>query len=297
MKKWTKLLTTVSLLATTTVGAFFPTAVSAQDEELPAQVQAIRDRGVFNVGIKEDVPHFGFLNPDTNAHEGFEIDLAKLIAEEITGSADNIAFTGVTPRTRGPLLDNDEVDAVIATFTITDERKETYNFSDPYYIDEVGFLVRNADGITDFADLEGLTIGVAQSATTKDLVQAEADSLGITVEFSELATYPELKTALTSNRIDAMSVDKSILTGYVDDNTSILDIGFAPQSYGVATKLANSELHDYINGLILGWLEDGTIDQLLEANGLEPTGDTSADDADDSDDSEDAEETEESSEE
>ncbi|XJS11606.1 transporter substrate-binding domain-containing protein [Aerococcaceae bacterium WGS1372] len=274
MKKWKKLLTTV-LFATTSLGIFTPLRASAQDE-LPEQVQAIKDAGIFKVGIKEDVPHFGFLNPDTNEHEGFEIALAKLIAEEITGSANNIEFTGVTPKTRGPLLDNGEVDVVIATFTITDERKETYNFTEPYYIDEVGFLVRNEDNITDFAGLEGKTIGVPQSATTKDLVQTEADAQGVTVKFSELATYPELKTALTSKRIDAMSVDKSILAGYVDENSSILNIGFSPQSYGVASKKSNTELHDYINDLIVGWLEDGTIDQLLEDNGLEPTGDTSA---------------------
>lgn len=274
MKKWKKLLTT-ALLATTTLSVFAPLTASAQDD-LPEQVQAIKDAGALKVGIKEDVPHFGFLNPDTNEHEGFEISLAKLIAEEITGSADNIEFTGVTPKTRGPLLDNGEVDFVIATFTITDERKETYNFTDPYYIDEVGFLVRNEDNITDFSGLEGKTIGVPQSATTKDLVQAEADAQGVTVNFSELATYPELKTALTSKRIDAMSVDKSILTGYVDDNSSILDIGFSPQSYGIASKKSNTELHDYVNDLIAGWLEDGTIDKLLEENGLEPTGDTSA---------------------
>lgn len=267
MKKWKKKLTVLSLLATTALGLVAPSQAPAQDE-LPAQVQAIKDAGVFRVGIKEDVPHFGFLNPDTTEHEGFEIDLAKLIAEEITGSADNIEFTGVTPKTRGPLLDNGEVDAVIATFTITEERRETYNFTEPYFIDEVGFLVRTEDGITDFAGLEGKTIGVPQSATTKDLVQAEADAQGVTVKFSELATYPELKTALTSKRIDAMSVDKSILAGYVDDNSQILDIGFSPQEYGIATKLSNNELHDYLNDLIAQWLEDGTIAELLEANGL-----------------------------
>ncbi|MBZ6526315.1 transporter substrate-binding domain-containing protein [Aerococcaceae bacterium DSM 111021] len=270
MKNWKKSILSLSLLGTTLLGGLAPATVFAQ-EELPAQVQAIKDAGVFKVGIKEDVPHFGFLNPDTTEHEGFEIDLARLIAEEITGSADNIAFTGVTPKTRGPLLDNGEVDAVIATFTITEERKETYNFTEPYFIDEVGFLVRTEDGITDFAGLEGKTIGVPQSATTKDLVQAEADDQGVTVKFSELATYPELKTALTSKRIDAMSVDKSILAGYVDDNSQILDIGFSPQEYGIATKLSNDELHNYLNELIAGWLEDGTIAELLEANGVQAT--------------------------
>lgn len=266
MKKWTKLLTTVTLALTILAGAFSPLTASAQD--LPAQVQAIKDAGVFRVGIKEDVPNFGYLNADTGEYEGFEIDLAKKIAEAITGSADNVEFTGVTPKTRGPLLDNGEVDAVIATFTITEERRETYNFTDPYFIDEVGFLVRVDDGFTDIKSLDGKTLGVPQSATTKDLVQAEADKEGISFNFSELGSYPEIKTALTSKRIDAMVVDKSILTGYVDDTVEILDFGFAPQEYGAATKKSNEELHNYLNELLAGWAEDGTLDAMLDAHGL-----------------------------
>ena len=52
-----------------------------------------------------------------------EPDIARLIAKEITGSEENVEFVGVTAKTRGPLLDNGELDMVIATFTITDERK------------------------------------------------------------------------------------------------------------------------------------------------------------------------------
>ncbi len=71
------------------------------------------------------------MNPDTNKNEGMEPDIARLIAKEITGSEENVEFVGVTAKTRGPLLDNGELDMVIATFTITDERKKTYNFTTP----------------------------------------------------------------------------------------------------------------------------------------------------------------------
>ncbi|UUX33063.1 transporter substrate-binding domain-containing protein [Fundicoccus culcitae] len=267
MKKGLKFLFSSLLLLSAVMPTFQATTVSAQ-EELPAQVQALRDAGVIRVGIKEDVPYFGFLNPDTNEHEGFEIDLARLLAEEITGSPDNVEFTGVTAKTRGPLLDNGEVDMIIATFTITEERKETYNFSDAYFTDQVGFLVRSEDGYTDLASLNGKTIGVAQSATTKQKIEEIGAEDGLAFKFSELASYPELKTALTSRRIDAFSVDKSILAGYVDDNTEILEIGFAPQEYGVATALSNDELAAYINDLINQWLEDGTLEGLLAEHGL-----------------------------
>ncbi len=229
-----------------------------------SQIQKIKDRGVLKVGVKEDVPNFGYMNPDTNKNEGMEIDIAKLIAKEITGSAKNIEYTGVTAKTRGPLLDNGEVDMVIATFTITDERKETYNFTTPYYEDQVGFLVKKSDDFSDIKSLDGKTIGVAQSATTKQALEQKAKELGISFKYLELGSYPELKTALTSKRIDAFSVDKSILSGYVDKSTEILDDGFSPQEYGIATKKSNDEVNTYLNKLIKKWQKDGTLDKIIK---------------------------------
>ncbi|MGX7243452.1 transporter substrate-binding domain-containing protein [Enterococcus quebecensis] len=232
-------------------------------------IKKIKDSGVIKVGIKEDVPNFGYMNPDTNKNEGMEPDIARLIAKELTGSEDNVEFIGVTAKTRGPLLDNGELDMVIATFTITDERKETYNFTTPYYKDEVGFLVRKADKFKDTASLDGKTIGVVQSSTTKEAIEKQAKKLGVSFKYQELGSYPELKTALTSKRIDAFSVDKSILTGYVDDKTEILKDGFSPQEYGIATKKANTELNDYLNELIKKWEQDGTLDKIYKAWNLD----------------------------
>lgn len=227
-------------------------------------IQKIKDAGVIKVGVKEDVPNFGYMNPDTNKNEGMEPDIARLIAKELTGSADNVEFVGVTAKTRGPLLDNGELDMVIATFTINDERKKTYNFTTPYYTDEIGFLVRKADKFTDIKSLDGKTIGVVQSATTKDALEKQAKELGISFKYQELGSYPELKTALTSKRIDAFSVDKSILTGYVDDKTEILEDGFSPQEYGIATKKSNTALHEKLDKLINEWKKDGTLDKIYK---------------------------------
>ncbi|MBM7688328.1 glutamine ABC transporter substrate-binding protein [Enterococcus ureilyticus] len=232
-------------------------------------LQKIKDAGVIKVGVKEDVPNFGYMNPDTNKNEGMEPDIARLIAKELTGSEDNVEFVGVTAKTRGPLLDNGELDMVIATFTITDERKETYNFTTPYYKDEVGFLVRKDDKFTDTASLDGKTIGVVQSATTKEAIEKQAKELGVTFKYQELGSYPELKTALTSKRIDAFSVDKSILTGYVDDSTEILKDGFSPQEYGITTKKANTELNEQLNKSIEKWKQDGTLDKIYKTWNLD----------------------------
>jgi putative glutamine transport system substrate-binding protein len=197
-----------------------------------------------------------------------EIDLAYAIAESIGLTADDVEFQAVTAKTRGPLLDNGQIDLVIATFTIKPERLEQWNFTEPYYQDEVGLLVKKESGITALAGLDGKTIGVAQGATTRDAVQVEADAANIKVKFLEFATYPEINAALESGRVDAFSVDKSILTGYVTEDSVILPDGFSPQDYGIASKLGSDELRDYINGLLTEMGSNGEMEALLEKWGL-----------------------------
>lgn len=231
-------------------------------------IEAIQEAGVLNVGIKDDVPGFGQRNTSTDEIEGFEIEIAKKIAEEITGSADNVNLTPVTAKTRGPLLDNGELDLVIATFTINDERKETYNFSEPYYEDAVGILVKKSDGYSGLKDMDGATIGVSQSSTTTAAVEEEAEQYEIDLSFSEYASYPEIKSALDSGRLQGFAVDRSILNGYVDDATEILPDRFATQNYGIASKKNNTELADYVNELIEQWKEDGTLEEIIAEWGM-----------------------------
>lgn len=231
-------------------------------------IDAIKSTGVLKVGVKSDVPGFGLLNTATGQYEGLEIELAKLLANEILGDAGKVRFEPVTAKTRGPLLDNGELDMIIATFTITDERKLTYNFSTPYYTDAVGMLVKRSSGINSLADLNGRTIGVAQSATSKDAIDAAAKDIGVSLQFAEFSTYPEIKAALDSGRVDVFSVDKSILNGYLDGESLILGDEFSPQQYGVTTKLTNKPLAEYVDGLIQKWLRDGTIAGLVRRFGL-----------------------------
>ncbi|GHU06560.1 amino acid ABC transporter substrate-binding protein [Betaproteobacteria bacterium] len=247
-----------------------PDAVAAVDaSDNSAQVQAIKARGVLRVGVKVDVPLYSYLNPNTNEQEGLEADLARELARRIIGDEKAVEFQAVTAPTRGPLLDNGEVDVVIATFTINEERKRSYNFTPPYFKDAIGFLVKKGLGATRISDLAGKNIGVAQSATTKVAIAKKAEELGIEVKFSEFASYPELKAALMSGRIDAFSVDKSILLGYLDDSTLIINETFAPQEYGIASKLDNKDLAAFLDEFIKTSKADGTLDRLISRWGLD----------------------------
>ncbi|MEG1779589.1 MAG: transporter substrate-binding domain-containing protein, partial [Oscillospiraceae bacterium] len=235
IKKLAAVATLAAMVLTVGCGSSKPKEPTAPTTDAPAQtapatdgsIQKIKDRGVLKVGVKVDVPKFGYKNTSTNEVEGFEIDLAKKIAGKIFGDESKVEVQGVTAKTRGPLLDNGEVDLIIATFTINDERKEVYNFSDPYFTDGVGLLVKKAAGFKSLADMDGKTIGVAQSATSKEAIDAAAKELGVKVSFSEFASYPEIKAALDSGRVDVFSVDGAILAGYLDDTTEILPDRFS----------------------------------------------------------------------
>jgi len=232
-------------------------------------IQKIKDRGTLKVGVKVDVPKFGYKNPQTGVIEGFEIDVAKKVAKKILGDENKVDLQAVTAKTRGPLLDSGEIDMVAATFTITEERKKSYNFSDAYFKDGVGLLVKKAAGYKSFSDLNGKKIGVAQSSTSKKALQEEADKQGLKVQFMEFGSYPEIKAALDSGRVDCFSVDSAILQGYVDDSTQILPDRFSPQEYGIASKKDNTELAKVINETIVEMKQSGELDNLIKKWGIQ----------------------------
>ncbi|MEG0689404.1 MAG: transporter substrate-binding domain-containing protein, partial [Hungatella sp.] len=238
---------TKAAAATTAPAADAGTAAAAGT--VSADVQKIIDAGKLVVGCKVDVPNFSLQNTATGKYEGVEDDLAYLIAGKIFGctaeeakAKDLIEFKGVNAKTRGPLLDNGEVDLVIATFTITPERKETWNFSSAYYTDAVGLLVLKDSGIASIADLDKKVIGVSRGSTSEKGLMAYAKDQGINVtpSFEEFDTYPELAAALSSKNIDVFCVDRAILSGYTDDTNTLLPDRFAEQEYGVASKKDNT---------------------------------------------------------
>ena len=243
-------------------------AVAAGTVVLGAGLTGCASSNVLRVGTKIDVPGFGFQNPESGNIEGFEVDIARELAKRLKGDANALEVTGVNVTTRGIMLDNGTLDATLATFTITEARKKSYNFSQPYFTDHIGVLVKKSSGIVDLAGLDGKTVGVASSATTRDKLGAAGDEIGIHMNFAEYATYPEIKIALVTGRVDAFSVDRSILNGYLDDSTMLLDAQFAPQEYGIASKKSNVELATQIDTALTDMMSDGTLQSLKEKWGL-----------------------------
>ena len=240
-----------------------------------SKVEAIKARGKLNCGVKADVLGYGYLNTETGEYEGLEIDLCYQIAAAVLGTTYEEAkeqglceFTTVTPKTRGPLIDNDSLDIVCATYTITPERVEDWDFSDPYRVDHVGVMIMKDSGMEKLADLDGKLIGVSQGSTTKQAVTDAVAEEGVTLSdsnFNEYPDYPSINSALESGNIDAFAMDRSTLNTYMNDQKELLEpeVEFGEQEYGIATK-KGSDLSEVVNDTVNELLSNGWLDEEAE---------------------------------
>ena len=261
---------TVACLAIVTIFLITSHKTKAEDTSKlldSKAVQKIVKRGTLNVGVKQDVPNFGYYSAKTNSYEGMEVDLAKKIAKELKVK---VNYIPVTTQTREPLMDNGTIDLLIATYTINDERKASYAISNPYYYDQIGFLVQTKSGYKKLSDLNGKTIGVSQGSSAKAAVEEYASANNLKFNYVQLGSYPELAVSRYAYRIDAFAGDKSILSGYESDKTKILDEGFKTQEYGIASSKSNQELIDYTNDLLAKWQKDGSLQKLYDKYHLKP---------------------------
>lgn len=244
------------------------------DASSASKLEEIRERGKLNCGVKSDVVGYGFLNTETGEYEGLEIDLCYQIAAAVLDTTYEEAkeqqlcnFTVVTPKTRGPVIDNGQCDIVCATYTITEERQQDWDFSEPYRTDYVGIMVLKNSGITQMSDLVGKVIGVSQGSTTKEAILAMFQEQGIEgePEFNEYPDYPSINSALESGNIDAFAMDRSTLNTYMNDQKQLVqpEIEFGAQEYGVATY-KDSDLSQVVDDTVNELLENGWLEQEAE---------------------------------
>ena len=239
-----------------------------------SKLQIIKDRGVLNCGVKADVLGYGYMDTATQEYEGLEIDLCYQIAAAVLGTTYEEAkeqglcdFTTVTPSTRGTLIDSGALDIVAATYTITPEREEDWDFSTPYRTDSVGIMVKKANGWTSMEDLDGQVIGVSTGSTTQQLVEQmiQDEGFSCTPIFQEYASYPEIKDALDAGMVQAFAMDRSTLNTYMEDSVELLqpEIEFGTQEYGVATE-KDSDLSPVVDDTVKELLENGWMDEEIE---------------------------------
>lgn len=234
-------------------------------------VEEIRKKGYLTVGCKMDVPDLGYYDSETDTWSGLEVELAYQTAANLfhvsvedAKAQELVEFVGVTVADREEKLASGEVDCLFATYTITEERQKRFAFSDSYYTDYIGLMVKTSgentnslgsSEIRSLADLDGKYIGVPKNSTTRETFLKYIDTMNtlkVNPIFCEYESYEMLFKALKEGNIDVMSVDVSILNGYVDNTTVILGDRFGGQHYGAAVKKENVRLLDVINQAISG---------------------------------------------
>lgn len=233
-----------------------------------------------NVGVRSDIVGFSERNPINGKYYGFEIDLANELANRL--GYGGCSFISVTPETREEMLSSGKVDCLIACYSISNERKELFDFSAAYYTDSVILVVDNTSLIQSFSQLKGGTIGTVSGTNAAPQLAAKFLELGLsdgipqqqdaksgnidydTWHLSQYASYSELSRALEAGDVDAMATDGAIAKTYLDDERTVLpDFGINPQRYAVAT-LKGSELSPKVTAEVRSMLKDKTIDTLIE---------------------------------
>lgn len=214
------------------------------------------------VGVRDDIVNFSFLNETTGKYYGLEVDLARELAGRIDRSG--VEFVTVTPAIREKALQNEEVDCLIACYSVDEEREELFDFTSPYYSDDTVIMIQTSSCFTQWADLIGMTVGVLEGANTKDLVtetMEEIDPEG--VRFWEAETYQDLSDALERGDVDAVCMDGCIAQAYMNEDRAYLPGSLATQNYGVATR-KGSELSAELAAAMDDMLADGTVDELID---------------------------------
>lgn len=278
-----KILSTLSKLFVASCLSFSMIACSSQTSsvEIPdtKDIQKIQDAGVLKVGVKKNVKGFGY--KEDGSYTGLEVDLAKKLADDL---GVKVEYTSVTPTTRQTLLEEGKIDCVLATYTITEQRKELFDFSPAYYTGSVSVLVDD-DNIQNLSDLSGRVVGVVStSESAKQLVSAMVDQGLIDassfdennfdastwtegVSFHVYDDYTSVDTALSVGDVDGFCTDVSILQNYEKDQRHVIDDTFAKQPYGVATT-KGSGLSKFVKNEIKTWKKDGSIKALIKSYGI-----------------------------
>lgn len=215
------------------------------DTTASATLDAIKKRDKLIAGVKYDTNLFGLKDPATGKVNGFDIDIAKALAKDILGDESKIEFKEVTSKTRIPMLDKGDIDVIIATMTINEERKKQVNFSDVYFKAGQSLLVKQGSDIKSVDDLKGKKVLAVKGATSGKNIKEKVPG----VELLEFDNYSEAFTALKSGKGDTLTTDNAILLGMSQQDSNYVLTGglFTDEPYGIASKHGEDAFTTYLN--------------------------------------------------
>ena len=229
----------------------FPTRSQADDA-----VTNIRNRGRLIVGLDIGSNLFSFRDPITGEITGFDVDIAGEVARDIFGTPSQVEYRILSSADRIGALQNDQVDIVVKTMSITCERKTLVNFSTEYLSANQRILAPRDSAITQASDLAGKRVCAVKGTTSLQRIQQISPPPVIV----EVVTWADCLVALQQRQVDAVSTDDSILAGLVSQDPYLHIVGpsMNEEPYGIGINLENTGLVRFVNGTLERVRRDGT---------------------------------------
>jgi len=209
--------------------------------------------------VGSDIPYPPFEQGKAGEYTGFDIELMEAIGEKIGRTAE---FQDTSFETIFRDVAQGKFEAVISAATITEEREEAVDFSNPYYLSEQAVLVKEGSDIKSLEEIDGQTVAVQQGTTGQELAKEELGD-------SEIRPFPEgpdAVNALKAGTVEAVIIDAPVAQNAVEKSGSVEIAEKVPteEEYGIAVAQGETELLDEINKGLEEVLNDGTYKTIYE---------------------------------
>ena len=215
-------------------------------------------------GVKADTKLFGLMDVKDNQIKGFDADIATALTKRVLGKNATAKFVQVTSQTRIPLLKNGNIDAIIATMTITPEREKQVDFTNSYFDAGQSLLVKKGSAIKSVKNLNKSgtkVLGVTGANSVENIKKAAPKA-----KVLELSDYAQAMTALKSGQGVALTTDNGILYGMASQNPGYEVVGgtFTKEPYGIAVNKGQEPLKKALNKALKEIEADGTYNRILK---------------------------------
>ena len=239
------------------------TATRAQAAKLPPLPADIKSRNRFIIGVKCDVPPFGYIDVQ-GKNQGFDVEIGRWFARYAFGRAQRVTFVCAPTAAREPLITSGRVDLVISTFTYTADRATRIDFSEPYYNATGRLLVKNSGAVQHLADIKGHNV----STTSGSVYDRWMKNCFPTASVITADTFTNAKLAFDQGRADAVMFDDAVLlpVAAADPNSKITDDVFLAAPYGIGMKKGNTELKAWVDSRLEQMRKKDQFLPILKAN-------------------------------
>jgi glutamate transport system substrate-binding protein len=226
------------------------------------RMKELADSGKVVIGVKYDQPGIGFKGATDDMPKGFDPEIGKILAGTLGIAPEDITWKETISDNREPFLQSGEVDLVIASYSITDERRQVVGQAGPYYVTGQQLLVKSDSDIDSLDDVKGQEVCSVTGSTSLDNIEAEG------AKPRGFDTYSECVDQVLSGTVDAMTTDGAILLGYAAENPDQLKVvvdPFSEERYGVGYSKDSPEMCQWITDTLQKSFDDGSWAAAFEA--------------------------------